>query len=117
MRRAMPYPCSGPIASSVWSTIKSSVPCRMSDLVSVTAGFLAPVGCLEESRSVHVGCQDERGYCAMGVGNWELGIGDWLPSRNSRKAEPGDSIRLSVDISSLNTFATSYAAAWCSHEP
>ena len=53
----------------------------------------------------------------MRIGSWELGIEDWLPSRNSRKAEPGDSIRLSVDISSLNTFATSYAAAWCSHEP
>src|SRR5215467_2776345 len=35
MRRAMPYPCCGPIASSVFSTIRSSVPCRISDLTSL----------------------------------------------------------------------------------
>src|SRR4051812_18098224 len=30
MRRAMPYPCSGPSASSVFSTISARVPCHTS---------------------------------------------------------------------------------------
>src|SRR5580704_19271864 len=33
MRRATPYPCSGPIAARVLRTIRSSVPWRTSDLI------------------------------------------------------------------------------------
>src|SRR5260370_9482622 len=36
MRRAIPYPCSGPSACKVFSTIKASVPCQTS--------FLSPIG-------------------------------------------------------------------------
>src|ERR1700747_1930420 len=45
MRRAMPYPCSGPIAASVFSTIKSSVPCRISDR---SAAIDSPVAYAQE---------------------------------------------------------------------
>src|SRR5687768_5163223 len=46
MRRATPKPCIGPMASRVLRTIRSSVPCRMSDLFSSTGS--APVGWIEE---------------------------------------------------------------------
>src|ERR1700722_1142532 len=51
MRRAIPYPWRGPIASRVFKTIRSSVPCRISDLVSAIRS---------EIPTLHVGCQEER---------------------------------------------------------
>src|SRR5258706_16109219 len=53
MRWAMPYPCCRPSVSSVFNTIRSSVPCRTSDL-----GWLI----LSINRSItdsHVDCQEE----------------------------------------------------------
>src|SRR5215211_8907147 len=41
MRRAMPYPCSGPSVSSVLSTISASVPCHTSVLCPM---FSTPMG-------------------------------------------------------------------------
>src|SRR5437764_3914163 len=58
----MPYPCSGPIASSVLSTMRSSVPCRTSDLVSVISCSFARasrVGDPHERSRAPVGCQHE----------------------------------------------------------
>src|SRR5580693_5107107 len=55
MRRAIAYPCSEPIASSVLRTIRSSVPCRTSDLLSP---IVSPCCC--STYSVHrtqVECQ------------------------------------------------------------
>src|SRR5579864_5489322 len=43
MRRAMPYPCSGPIACSVFSTISAKVPCHTSAL-SPIALLSVPMG-------------------------------------------------------------------------
>src|SRR5260370_13393049 len=45
MRRAMPYPCSGPMDSRVFKTMRSSVPCKTSDLPS---GMFSPVGSAQE---------------------------------------------------------------------
>src|SRR5688500_13048558 len=45
------------MASRVFRTMRSSVPCRMSDLLSAT---VAPVGWLEESSAVPVGRKEER---------------------------------------------------------
>src|SRR3954463_14344632 len=47
MRRAIPYPCSGPSASSVFRTIKSSVPCNRSGRRSIIGG-VAPLACAKE---------------------------------------------------------------------
>src|ERR1700735_1323929 len=57
MRRAVPQPCWGPMASRVFKTIKSRVPWRMSDL---SAGIRPPVVCTQEYRKRHVGCQQEK---------------------------------------------------------
>ena len=46
IRRAMPYPCSGSIASIVFRTIRSSVPCKTSSLFSPTyraSNLLLPI--------------------------------------------------------------------------
>src|SRR5437016_719215 len=39
MRRAMPYPCSGPSALSVFKTIRASVPCQTSLFSGIPIGF------------------------------------------------------------------------------
>src|SRR5262245_55237873 len=52
----MPYPCSGPIASSALSTIRSSVPCRIPDLRSTIA---TPVDKPQEYRTTPVRWQQE----------------------------------------------------------
>ena len=46
----------GPIASSVFNTIRSRVPCKISDLSSTRQ---PPVGCIKESSRTHVGYQEE----------------------------------------------------------
>src|SRR5437016_7203821 len=56
MRRAMPYPCSGPMDSRVFKTMRSSVPCKTSDLPS---GMFSPVGSAQEY---------DRAPCGMSTG-------------------------------------------------
>src|SRR5215469_6038602 len=43
MRRASPYPCSGPITSSVRSTISASVPCHTSVLPPIEVSYGNPI--------------------------------------------------------------------------
>src|SRR5262245_39227925 len=40
MRRAMPHPCSGPMEARDWRIMRSSVPCKTSDLLSATKRLL-----------------------------------------------------------------------------
>src|SRR5688500_16972818 len=68
----MPYPCSGPIVSTVRRTMSVSVPAGTSGL------FIgAPVGRPQEATRVHVGSQQVLGAGCLVLGAWCLVLGAW----------------------------------------
>src|SRR5215468_3089095 len=85
MRRAMPKPCKGPSACSVFRIIRSSVPCSTSDFFASTMSSLVRRStCLVLWRSqgsvphIHMECPKEDGRLSGGNGGRPVdGTGSW----------------------------------------
>src|SRR5229473_1358265 len=57
MRRAMPYPCWGPMALSVLRTIRASVPCQTSAFVLILVSHMSMAGFLWEDKTTTGDCR------------------------------------------------------------